>query len=73
MLWLLIRHIYRHWRHCRSLSFCTLGCGDHWEPDMAMLYIHCNRCDSTGCIPVKRFKGGSHEPVRQAKAHSLGV
>lgn len=54
MLYHLIRHILRHWKHYRSLSFKTLGCGNHWEPDKAMLYIHCNRCNSTGCIPVKR-------------------
>lgn len=64
MLWLIIRHICRHWRTCRSLSFSSAGCGDHWRPHQAMLYITCNKCHSTGCIPVRKNKGGSIEPTK---------
>lgn len=55
MLWLILRYIYRHWKHCRSFDFKTLGCGDHWLPEMAMLYVTCDKCHSTGGIPVRRI------------------
>lgn len=48
MLWGMMGYLWRHWRFSRSLGFHVTGCTDSSRPGVCSLWVHCDKCHSTG-------------------------